>query len=104
MHITGSSTLLDFAQLFYMNPKQPSNDLGPGQYEAPSGIDELLNDKHKARHGEFKKVARFLRKPLERMYWMHPGDCPRDPVISFSSTATSHLTQEFLCFKSCVSL
>lgn len=56
----------------------PDQNLGPGQYNLPSCMDEL-NSEHKRKHGKFGTVAQYPKKGGGRLYVSELSQMPRDP-------------------------
>lgn len=58
---------------------QPNNNLGPGQYEFKSNIEDMQS-RHKKKHGLFSRAVKFPRRPSDRIVAYTLALCPRDPV------------------------
>ena len=58
---------------------QSHSNLGPGQYEIKSFLDDFHTE-HKKRAGRFGKVEQYQDKPTERIYCVTLSQNPREPV------------------------
>ena len=57
-------------------------NLGPGQYEIKSCIDELKSE-HKTRHGRFGKLQQYPDRPSDRIYAFSLSQNPRRSVCTW---------------------
>ena len=60
-------------------PPQKLAQLGPGQYDLKSSLDEWSGE-HKQRKGKFGTVAQYPCPPTERIYNSCLAQCPREQV------------------------
>lgn len=63
---------------------QNNSNLGPGQYEIKSFVDDW-NTEHKKRTGRFFKMDQYPEKAIDRIYAFSLSQNPRNPVSSFPS-------------------
>ena len=66
-----------FTSIFHIF--QNHANLGPGQYEIKSCIDDWKSE-HKMRHGRFGKVQQYPDQPTDRIYAFSLSQNPRKPV------------------------
>ena len=61
---------------------QNHTNMGPGQYEIKSFLDDW-NTEHKKRSGRFGKVEQYTEKPTERIYCVTLSQNARETVCIF---------------------
>lgn len=56
----------------------PTTNLGPGEYNLSSFLDDWMNEHHR-KQGQFGKVKQYPQLPSERVYCCTLSQCPRNP-------------------------
>ena len=77
---------------------QNAGNLGPGQYEHKSFLDEMSNE-HKKRQGKFTKVDQHPEKPSDRIHAFTLSQNPREKVDIWSIDKSLIF---FIIFQQCV--